>query len=277
MPDETMYTRDPLLRNFGAVMRSYRESTGYSRPVLAREMGCSEGWIEQLERGYKPPSEATAQDCDTKWDTGPAEPFHTMWKQIKKEGKHIAVPPGFEKYVALEGTAVAVRKFETMAVPGLLQTPAYARAMLSLSESSEVLDDRTAARLARQNVFTRENPPRLWFVLEEAVLRRPIGDRAIMCEQLEWLVHLSTTKQFVNVRVLPFTSMNAGAVEGSFTVLSMPNGDEVGYHEGPEISHVIEDPAVVSEYALRWDEVMSEAMSGSESHKFISMVAEDYK
>ncbi|WP_158587897.1 helix-turn-helix domain-containing protein [Actinomadura logoneensis] len=277
MADDPSYTRDPLLRSFGRVMRSHREAAGLSRPQLADELGCGATWIEKLETGRKPPSEATADDCDFRFGTTRTRTFWTMWDEIKREGKHVAVPPGFERYVDLEGRAVAVRKFDTMAVPGLLQTPAYARAVLSLRESLEVLDDRTEARLARQNILSREGPPRLWFVLEEAVLRRPIGGSAVMREQLEWLVHLSTTKQFINVRVLPFAAMNAGAVEGSFTILTMGNGDEIGYHEGPEISNVIDDPAIVSEYALRWDEVVSEAMTGSQSHEFILAAAEEYK
>ncbi|MEV5574760.1 helix-turn-helix transcriptional regulator [Spirillospora sp. NPDC052269] len=258
-------------------MRSHREAAGLSRPQLAGELGCGTTWIEKLETGRKPPSEATADDCDFRFGTSRTRTFWTMWDEIKREGKHVAVPPGFDKYLGVEREALVVREFDTMVVPGILQTPAYARAVLSLSEQSDVLEDRVAARLARQEIFSRKPAPHLWVVLEEAVFRRPVGEAAVMREQFEWLVKLSSTKQNINVRVLPFCSINAGAIEGPFTILTMPNGDEIGYHEGPEISQVIEDPAVVSDYALRWDEVMSEAMSSSQSHKFILAAAEEYK
>lgn len=277
MADDPSYTRDPLLRSFGRVMRSHREAAGLSRPQLAGELGCGTTWIEKLETGRKPPSEATADDCDFRFGTSRTRTFWTMWDEIKREGKHVAVPPGFDKYLGVEREALVVREFDTMVVPGILQTPAYARAVLSLSEQSDVLEDRVAARLARQEIFSRKPAPHLWVVLEEAVFRRPVGEAAVMREQFEWLVKLSSTKQNINVRVLPFCSINAGAIEGPFTILTMPNGDEIGYHEGPEISQVIEDPAVVSDYALRWDEVMSEAMSSSQSHKFILAAAEEYK
>ncbi|MFC5182304.1 DUF5753 domain-containing protein [Actinomadura harenae] len=199
-----------------------------------------------------------------------------MWDEIKREGKHIAAPPGFDKYIDFEGGALCVRQFTNQWVPGLLQTPDYARAVLELSESAGGVEERLAARIERQGIFDREPPARMVAVLDEAVLRRPLGGAKVIREQLEWLVHLSATRRHISVCVLPFTAMTAGADDGSFTILTLPSGLDIGYHEGPEISQVIEEPAVVAEYSVRWDLVMSEAMSRSESHKFILRAAEDY-
>ncbi|MEV4256147.1 helix-turn-helix transcriptional regulator [Spirillospora sp. NPDC049652] len=277
MPDDPSYTRDPLLRSFGRVMRSHREAAGLSRPQLAEELGCGTTWIEKLETGRKPPSEATADDCDFRFGTSRTRTFWTMWDEIKREGKHVAVPPGFEKYSAAEETATGIRMFAARLVPGLLQTEEYARAVLGLSEPLDSLDDRVAARMKRQEIFAREVPPRLRVVLDETVLRRPVGGPKVMRQQLEWLVHLSTTRRDINIHVLPFTAVTAGSNDGSFVMLTLPGGEELGYHEGPEISQVIEDPAVVAEYSVRWDLVMGEAMPSTQAHKYILSVAEDYK
>lgn len=277
MADDPGYTRDPLLRSFGRVMRSHREAAGLSRPQLADQLGCGTTWIEKLEMGRKPPSEATADDCDFRFGTSTTRTFWTMWDEIKREGKHVAAPPGFDKYVDCESIANGIRKFDIQLVPGLLQTPDYARAVLSLREPLDSLEDRLSARLKRQEIFERENPPRMWAVLNEAVLRLPMGGSKVMREQLKWLVELSSTRPHINVHVLPFSAITAGRNDGTFTILTMPDGTDLGYHEGPEISQVIEDQTIVAEYSVRWDLVMGEALSSSKSHEYILSAAEDYK
>jgi transcriptional regulator with XRE-family HTH domain len=93
-------TRDPLIRAFGAVLRIYRESAGLSRAALGEALGCTPQWLEKLETAQKPPSRATAEDLDTFFKTPGL--FFEMWREIKKAGRRLAPPPGFEKYAELE-------------------------------------------------------------------------------------------------------------------------------------------------------------------------------
>jgi transcriptional regulator with XRE-family HTH domain len=274
--DDSEYTRDPMLRTFGAILRAYREAAGLSRPRLAQALGCQPGWIEKLETAQKPPSEATAEDLDVYFDTGVPRTFWTMWREIKREGKHLATPPGFDRFAALEAEADAIREFDAHLVPGLLQTPAYTRAMWATRQSLENAEDHVAARMERQERLTRNKNPRMWFVLDEAALRRPVGRPDVMCEQLERLIEIATTNPRVEVRVLPFSSVTYAGLDGSFTVLSLPRGMDVAYHEGPEVSQVIEDPPTVAEYRVRFDLVMGESLRNDESLAMIREIQKEY-
>lgn len=274
--DDSAYTRDPMLRTFGAVLRAHREARGLSRPQLAEALGCQFRWIEKLETARKPPSEATADDLDTYFDTGQARAFWTMWREIKRQGKHLAAPPGFDKYTELEAEADAIRKFDPQVVPGLLQTPAYARATWVARQTLDDVEEHVATRMERQEHLAHNKNPRMWFVLDEAALRRPVGGPEIMREQLERLIDIATTNPRVEVRVLPFSSVTYAGLDGSFTVLSLPHGLDVAYHEGPEISQVSEDGTTVAEYRVRFDLVMGESLRNDESLAMIRKILEEY-
>ena len=273
--NQDSYTRDPLLRSFGAVMRAYREGAGLSRARLAQALGCQAGWIEKLETAQKPPSEQTADDLDVFFET-PARAFWHMWREIKREGKHLAAPPGFSRYAEIETECVAMRSFEASTIPGLFQTPAYARAVMSSGLPLDALEERVSARMARKELLTRNNAPRMWFVLDESALRRPVGGPEVMREQLAELIEVATTNPLIEVRILPFTSVTYAALDGSFKVLSLPGGVDLAYHEGPEISHLIEDGTIVAEYRVRFDSVMGESLPMDESHNLIRKIQEGY-
>ncbi|MUN38293.1 helix-turn-helix domain-containing protein [Actinomadura litoris] len=276
MPNEQAgYTRDPLLRTFGAVLRAHREAAGASRPQLAQALGCQPGWIEKLETAQKPCSEATADDLDVYFQT-PKRVFWKMWLEIKREGKHVAAPPGFSRYAEIEAKAVAARFFEAQVVPGLLQTPAYARAVLNSGLAPEMLEERVASRMERQEILARDDAPRMWYVLDEAILHRCVGGPLVMAEQLDRLIDVTETNPKIEVRMLPFSSVTYAGLDGSFFVLSLPMGIDVAYHEGPEVSQIIEDAATVAEYRVRFDLVMGESLPTGGSLKMIKMALEDY-
>ncbi|MFA1551705.1 helix-turn-helix domain-containing protein [Actinomadura chokoriensis] len=257
------------------MLRAYREAAGLSRPQLAQALGCQPGWIEKLETAQKPPSEQSADDLDVFFKTS-ARAFWHMWREIKREGKHLAAPPGFSRYAEIETGCVAMRSFEASTVPGLLQTPAYARAVMSSGLPLDALEDRVSARMARQELLTRDNAPRMWFVLDESALRRPVGGPKVMDEQLTKLVETATTNPRIEIRALPFTSVTYAALDGSFKVLSLPGGVDLAYHEAPEISHLIEDGTTVAEYRVRFDLVMGESLPTHESHEMIKRIQEGY-
>jgi transcriptional regulator with XRE-family HTH domain len=137
-----------------------------------------------------------------------------------------AVPDRYEEYVALEAEAVTMAEWEAQVVPGLLQTDEYARAVVEAGtdrSGADVMQQRVALRLARQLVLTRQPPPRLSIVVDEAVLRREIGGRAVLRRQLQRLFDGSHRGE-VELRVLPFAAGVHGALAGSFTVFGF--GDE---------------------------------------------------
>jgi transcriptional regulator with XRE-family HTH domain len=262
---------DSLIAHFGAELRTYRNKAGLSMQQLADELGYSAQWIGQVELG-KPPSEQFALDLDTYFKTDGT--FHRLWKSIKRAGRRRALLPGFPKYLEFEAEAVLIRSFEAQLVPGLLQTERYARSMISAWPHPAPLEERVAARLERQAILQRETPPNAWFVLDEAVLHRPIGGPGVMRDQLKRLADLVESRH-VQVRVVPFSSITFAGLDGKFTILRLPNGTEILYQEGPGFSQLIEDSDTVADCAVRFDLVMGEALPRGESHKMILRALED--
>ncbi|OLT12714.1 hypothetical protein BJF79_21690 [Actinomadura sp. CNU-125] len=269
------FTRDPLLRAFGTLLRSYRENASLSRPQFAEALGCTPQWIEAIESGKKPPSEATAIDCDTYFQT-PARTFWTLWKEIKQAGKHLALPPGFDGFVQREADAVSMDCFEAQVLPGLLQTAGYARALMNAGQPADELDALVAKRTERQSIHERDKPPRMWFVIDESALHRPVGGPQVMREQLQHVLDMVARFPNIQVRVLPYESVTWAGLDGSFTVLGFAAGSEVAYHESPGAGQVIDSPDRVSSTAVRFGLVMGEALPVSASLAMITKALKEY-
>jgi hypothetical protein len=135
------------------------------------------------------------------------------------------LPRWFRTYVDLESAAKLIRTYEGQFIPGLLQTDAYMRAVVQgghLDESSEELGRRVRLRMARQTLLTREHPPRLWAVVDEAALRRPVGGPEVMRGQVERLIE-ATKLPNVTLQILPFDAGAHPAMLGTFTILRFPD------------------------------------------------------
>jgi hypothetical protein len=146
--------------------------------------------------------------------------------------------------MAQSAQAVSIRQYAAHVVPGLLQTEGYARAVLSVGRSlrsEEHLEERVAARLGRQERLRSPDCPELWVVLDEAVLRRPVGDRAVLREQLDRLLE-AAAEPHVTVQVLPFDQGGHEAMGGSLTILTRPG---TGWDRSP-------GPAGFSCARVRW-------------------------
>jgi hypothetical protein len=136
------------------------------------------------------------------------------------------MPSWFQVYVGLEGAASLIRTYEVQFVPGLLQTADYARAVTKRGQpslSEEDVERRVGLRLSRQRVLNRSEPARLWAVIDEAVLRRPIGGAQVLRDQLEHLV-LRSKEPNITLQVLPFR-VGGHAETGAFTLLRFPEPD----------------------------------------------------
>lgn len=265
---------DSLIGHFGAELRIYRMEAGLTMSQLGAALGCSPQWIGQVELGEQP-SEAFAQDLDTFFKTGGS--FHRLWKAIKRAKRARVLLPGFPKYLQAESKATLIRSFEPQLVPGLLQSERYARAVSTAGRNPSALEDWVAARLDRQQAILHGDcPPDAWFVLDEAVLHRPVGGADVMREQLKLLAGFAESR-LTHVRVLPYSSVTYAALDGKFTILRLNDGSEVMYQEGPCFSQLIEDDDAVAEAGVRFDLVMGEALPRGESHRLILRALEDYK
>lgn len=173
--------------------------------------------------------------------------------------------------------AVAIREYAAHVVPGLLQTEAYARAVLGVGRtlgSKEQLEERVALRMGRQERLGAPDRPELWVVLDESVLRRPVGGRTVMGQQLARLLGTATASH-VTVQLLPFDQGEHDVMGGSLTLLTMPDGSEIAYTEGAHYGQLIEDPDEVRSFTLAYDRLRAAALPPLMSLDMIRSVMED--
>ncbi|WP_345363451.1 helix-turn-helix transcriptional regulator [Actinoallomurus liliacearum] len=261
------------METFAEELRFRREEVGLSRNKLAEALGCTPQWVYKVETCEKPPSEAFAQDLDTYFSTNGL--FHRQWRKIRKYRRSAMLLPGFPQYVELEAQATIIRAFTPQVVSGLLQTEDYMRALMSTSQSPHTLEERVAGRLERQAAaFDRPDPAKGWFVLDESALQRVIGGPEVMRKQLSKLCDLASSPN-IQVRILPFGSVTYAGLDGMFVTLTLADGTEVAYHEGPGVNQLTQELATINEYHARFDLVMGEAYRRSESLKIITKMLEN--
>jgi DNA-binding XRE family transcriptional regulator len=212
----------------GARLRRLRTELGLSRDEAAQAIRASEWKIHRLENGQVGFKDRDIIDLLARYQvTDPAEvaDFLTLAREANTPGwwqrYGDVLPSWFRTYVDLEQAATLIRTYEGQFVPGLLQTDDYMRAVVRgahLEESGEEVGRRVRLRLARQMLLTRQGPPRLWAVVDEAALRRPVGGPEVMRGQLERLIE-ATKLPNVTLQILPFASGAHAAMGSAFSIL----------------------------------------------------------
>jgi transcriptional regulator with XRE-family HTH domain len=211
----------------GAKLRRLRTDMGLSREEAAQAIRASAWKIHRLENGQVGFKERDIIDLLVLYQvTDPDEvaDFLALTREANVPGwwQHYGdvLPQWFRTYVDLESAAALIRTYEGMFVPGLLQTDDYMRAVIrdTSLESAEEVGRRVRLRMARQTLLTREHPPRLWAVVDEAALRRPVGGREVMRGQLERLID-ATKLPNVTLQVLPFGAGAHPAMVSAFSIL----------------------------------------------------------
>jgi transcriptional regulator with XRE-family HTH domain len=187
------------------------------------------------------------------------------------------LPNWFEEYVGLEEAASQIRAYEVQFVPGLLQTEDYARAVIMLGYSNpKEINRRVKLRIARQAVLSRPNPPSLWVVLDEALLRRPIGGPAAMRAQLKHLIEMSQRPN-VTVQVIPFKAGGHAAAGGPFSLLRFAEFDmpDVVFLEQLHTAQYLDKPDLVDGYLAVMEQLCIGALTPAATVKTLrSMVRE---
>ena len=187
------------------------------------------------------------------------------------------LPNWFEEYVGLEEAASQIRAYEVQFVPGLLQTEDYARAVTMLGYSNpKEINRRVKLRIARQAVLSRPNPPSLWVVLDEALLRRPIGGTAAMRAQLKHLIEMSQRPN-VSVQVIPFKAGGHAAAGGPFSLLRFDEVDmpDVVFLEQLHTAQYLDKADVVDGYLAVMERLCVSALTPAATVKTLrSMVRE---
>jgi len=186
------------------------------------------------------------------------------------------LPSWFEAYVGLEEVATQIRAYEVQFVPGLLQTADYARAVTLLGHDGAPARDierRVRLRIARQAVLDRDGPPSLWAVIDEAVLRRPAGNPAVMHGQLKHLVTMAQRPN-VTIQVIPFQAGGHSAAGGPFSILRFAEPDlpDVVYLEQLTSALYLDKPDAVDSYLRVMERICMEAATPAASIEAITSV-----
>lgn len=211
----------------GSQLRRLREAAEITRAEAGYSIRGSESKISRLELGRVGLKERDVADLLTMYgvtDQGDRESFLQMVRRSNEPGwwhrYNDLMPDWFQDYVGLEEAASRILTYELQFVPGLLQTEDYAKAIASHGRpelAGEDVERRVALRMSRQKILARPGAPRLWAVVDESVLHRPIGGREVMLAQLDYLLEATKQSQ-ITLQIVPF-SLSGYAAEGPFTML----------------------------------------------------------
>lgn len=247
-------------------LRARREQMGLLQREFAVKAHVSLSSVKQYEAGRKKPGRQFATWCDHFY--GCPGTFERLYDGMIAEGH----PSWFGPRVLLEDKASRVHEWEMRGIPGLLQTRAYATAVIRACrpyDTDEQLERDTAARIERQDILTRDDPPKLWVVLGEGVLRQAVGGARVMREQLDHLLNLADLQGIV-LQVLPFAVSDAPGVDGPAALFEFDDSPPVAYLEGWGSGRVLKDPREVTAIATALSMIKGCALSPIDSAQLIT-------
>jgi hypothetical protein len=269
-PDGSVTGPTVLRMLLGSQLRRLREARGVTREAAGYEIRGSESKISRMELGRVGFKERDVADLLTLYgvvDNRERESLLALARQANTPGwwhrYGDVLPTWLQTYLGLEAAAVLIRTYEVQFIPGLLQTADYARAVILLGldgASAAEIERRVAVRMVRQRVLTRPHPLRLWAVLDEAVLHRPIGGTSVMRSQVASLIE-ATELPNVTVQVLPFRAGGHAAAGGAFTMLRFPDEElpDVVYSEQLTSAVYLDKRQDIDAYTLAMQRVIVDA------------------
>lgn len=272
-------------RRLGQELRRLRELKGMTAEEVAERLLVSQSKISRLENGRRSISQRDVRDLCGVYEVDDhriVDSLMQMAKDSRQQGWwHAFGDIPYSVYIGLETDAASLRVYEPQVVPGLLQTPQYAEALIAgaLPESSpSEIDKRVNVRMRRQaRVTDLDRPLRLWAVLDESALRRVVGGTTLMREQLEYLVELSQLPH-VTVQVLPFEMGAHPGINGQYAILEFPDAADssVVYIEGVTSDLYLEKSNDVHKYTVMYEHLRAQALNADQTRIFIENIAKSY-
>ncbi|WP_371579365.1 helix-turn-helix domain-containing protein [Streptomyces sp. NBC_01314] len=272
-------------RRLGQELRRLRELKGMTAEEVAERLLVSQSKISRLENGRRSISQRDVRDLCGVYeveDQRVVDSLMQMAKDSRQQGWwHAFGDVPYSVYIGLETDAASLRVYDPQVVPGLLQTRPYAEALIAgaLPETTPGdIDKRVQVRLRRQErISAPESPLRLWTVLDESALRRVVGNRSLMREQLEHLVEQSQLPH-VTVQVIPFDMGAHPGLNGQYAILEFPDASDssVVYIEGVTSDLYLEKPADVQKYSVMYEHLRAQALNVDQSRQCIADIAKEY-
>ncbi|MCX4752144.1 helix-turn-helix domain-containing protein [Kitasatospora purpeofusca] len=272
-----------LRRRLGSELRRLRERTGLQAKAAADTLRFSATKISRIESG-----QTTLKESDVRallelygvTDEAELRQFISLTRRSTQRGwwhdYGDALPDWFQTYVGMESDASRVRAYEIELIPGLFQTADYARAIFRTSPSEQSQDEierRVKLRIQRQEIFQRPDPPAVWAILNEAVLRRPVGGPDVMNGQILHLIDLAE-KYDVKIQVLPLDIGTHASMSCAFHILSFADvPGEVVYVEALTSSLYLERESDIAHHELAFTRLSESAMRPQESLSWMQELA----
>ncbi|MGC5014488.1 helix-turn-helix domain-containing protein [Streptosporangium sp. DT93] len=272
----------------GAQLRRLREQRGIRLEEAGYAIRASHSKVSRMELGRVGFRLRDVADLLTLYgvtDDADREPLLSLVDRANLAGwwhnYSDVLPAWFETYVSLEEAATGIRNYEVQFVPGLLQSEGYARAVVQLgfpSATPAEVDRRVRLRLARQRLLHRPDPPRLWAVLDEAVLRRPLGGVEAMCEQIDHILEALELPN-VTVQIVPFSVGGHAAAGGPFSILrfSQPDLPDVVYMEQLTSAVYLEKRDDVDRYLEVMERLCIEAEPATRTREILLGIREGFR
>jgi transcriptional regulator with XRE-family HTH domain len=267
---------DPRLtpgQRFGRELAKFRKEAGLSQARLGTHLGVSSSLVGHIEIGNRTPKPDMAARCDEVFKTG--DLFARLCRSITSP----AGPSWFLRWSdEIEPRARVLRSWDPLLIPGLLQTESYARAVFrgDLAASEQQVEEQINARMTRKMILERDTPPTLWVLLDQWVLRRPIGGPEVMHEQLD---HLATIAGRHNVKVQivpPDTPCTAGLMSG-FALAELPDAPTAVSVESAGAGEVSAEHNLVAVVWDRYDRIRAEAYRPGQSLEIIKEERDQWK
>jgi transcriptional regulator with XRE-family HTH domain len=277
--------QNPTLRGrrLAIELTRHREAAGLSREEAARQLEWSTSTIFRIETGRSRPQPGNVKVLlDLYGVSGPErDGLIQLTRDARRPGWwhsfRDVLPNPYEVYIGLEAGAASIRNFEPIVVPGLLQTEDYARWTFRNGPREldrDEVERRVQVRTERQRVLSREDRPRLWAVLDEAVIRRVVGSPAVMREQLLHLAECAEQGR-TTLQVVPFGAGAHAGTTGPFVVLDFPEATDptVVYVETLAGDIYLEAPTDVDRYTLAFARLLAAALHPDDSMRLVQQVA----
>jgi transcriptional regulator with XRE-family HTH domain len=255
---------------FADELRHWRDFRGMSQLKLSEMIHYSDSAVAMVETAQRKPRPEFVERCDEALGTGGA-----LKRLLDELVTREVVPDWLDRWRQIEERASAFNSFQLFVIPGLLQTPDYARAILQAGRTaSHDIEAQVQARLGRQRILTRDDPPMVVAVMDENALRRPIGGTTTMRDQLTYQVELSERPNIV-LQVIPQDIGAYAGLTGPFVIATM-DGDEFLYQDAALSGHMVEDVKHVAAARRIWDSLRADALPRAASLALITEVAEQW-
>ncbi|MFJ9605168.1 Scr1 family TA system antitoxin-like transcriptional regulator [Kitasatospora sp. NPDC101176] len=263
-----------FFRAIGKQIKLLRERAGMTQKELAERVGYGEHLIGAVERGTRTPQPELLVATDKLLDAGGLLAVTTDDVMNARAKARLRHPAWFRDYAALEVVSIETHNFATLDIPGLLQTEEHARAVYAMRQpplSEEVIELRVAARMARQEVLTRWPRGLFSWVIDESVLRRPLGGWEVHATQLRRLLEVGRSRGMV-VQVLPLNRAEHAGMGGPFILITPKGRPQHGYIEVQTSSRLITDLNEVQIMNARYSILRAQAYSPEESLALIEKI-----